>query len=268
MLFRSGAQAIEVSEHTFGGEYNETLVHQAVVAYMAGGRQGSKQQKTRSDVSGGGKRPWRQKGTGRARAGTIRSPIWRGGGTTFAARPQDHSQKLNKKMYRAALRSILAELVRSERLIVVEDFTVEAPKTKDLLAKLNGMGLTDVLIVSDAVDQNLYLAARNLPPQLQKKAILWGTVGAIAVRSVMTLGVVWLLKIPGLMLIGGLVCGLGAVGCALAPSIGWLVAARVVQGLGGGIAIPHCRSAAVNTNTLAFARLSPGARPDTSPQSV
>ena len=129
----NGAQAIEVSEHTFGGDYNETLVHQAVVAYMAGGRQGSKQQKTRSDVSGGGKRPWRQKGTGRARAGTIRSPIWRGGGVTFAARPQDHSQKLNKKMYRAALRSILAELVRSDRLIVVEDFAVETPKTKVLL---------------------------------------------------------------------------------------------------------------------------------------
>ncbi len=159
----NGAQAIEVCERTFGGEFNETLVHQAVVAYMAGGRQGTRAQKTRSEVSGGGKKPWRQKGTGRARAGTIRSPIWRSGGVTFAAKPQDHSQKLNKKMYRAALRSILAELVRSERLVVVEDFTVEAPKTKDLLAKLNGMGLTDVLIVSDAVDQNLYLAARNLP---------------------------------------------------------------------------------------------------------
>ncbi len=159
----NGAQAIEVCERTFGGEFNETLVHQAVVAYMAGGRQGTRAQKTRSEVSGGGKKPWRQKGTGRARAGTIRSPIWRSGGVTFAAKPQDHSQKLNKKMYRAALRSILAELVRSERLIVVEDFTVEAPKTKDLLTKLGGMGLTDVLIVSDAVDQNLYLAARNLP---------------------------------------------------------------------------------------------------------
>ena len=159
----NGAQAIEVCERTFGGEFNETLVHQAVVAYMAGGRQGTRAQKTRSEVSGGGKKPWRQKGTGRARAGTIRSPIWRSGGVTFAAKPQDHSQKLNKKMYRAALRSILAELVRSERLVVVEDFTVEAPKTKDLLAKRNGMGLTDVLIVSDAVDQNLYLAARNLP---------------------------------------------------------------------------------------------------------
>ena len=117
----------------------------------------------RADVSGGGKRPWRQKGTGRARAGTTRGPIWRGGGVTFAASTRNHDQKLNKKMYRAALRSILAELVRTDRLVVVEDFAVDAPKTKTLLAKLNGLGLTDVLIVSDAVDENLYLAARNLP---------------------------------------------------------------------------------------------------------
>ncbi|GGH96345.1 50S ribosomal protein L4 [Pseudomonas fluvialis] len=159
----NGAQAIEVSERTFGGEFNETLVHQAVVAYMAGGRQGTRAQKTRSEVSGGGKKPWRQKGTGRARAGTIRSPIWRSGGTTFAAKPQDHSQKLNKKMYRAAMRSILAELVRQDRLVVVDDFAVAAPKTKELAAKLAGLGLNDVLIVSESVDQNLYLAARNLP---------------------------------------------------------------------------------------------------------
>ena len=159
----NGAQAIEVSERTFGGEFNETLVHQAVVAYMAGGRQGTRAQKTRSEVSGGGKKPWRQKGTGRARAGTIRSPIWRSGGTTFAAKPQDHSQKLNKKMYRAAMRSILAELVRQDRLVVVDDFAVAAPKTKELAAKLAGLGLSDVLIVSESVDQNLYLAARNLP---------------------------------------------------------------------------------------------------------
>ena len=159
----NGAQAIDVCERTFGGEFNETLVHQAVVAYMAGGRQGSKKQKTRSEVSGGGKKPWRQKGTGRARAGTIRSPIWRGGGTTFAARPQDHSQKLNKKMYRAATRSILAELLRQDRLVVVEDFSVDAPKTKALLGKLETLGLQDVLIVSENVEQNLYLAARNLP---------------------------------------------------------------------------------------------------------
>ena len=159
----NGAAAIDVCERTFGGEFNETLVHQAVVAYMAGGRQGSKKQKTRSEVSGGGAKPWRQKGTGRARAGTIRSPIWRGGGTTFAARPQDHSQKLNKKMYRAAMRSILAELLRQDRLVVVEDFSVDAPKTKALLGKLDTLGLQDVLIVSENVEQNLYLAARNLP---------------------------------------------------------------------------------------------------------
>ena len=160
----AGAQGtVNVSEVAFGREFNQDLVHQAVVAYMAGARQGTKAQLTRAEVSGGGKKPWRQKGTGRARAGTIRSPIWRGGGTTFAARPQDHSQKLNKKMYRAALRSILAELVRTDRLVVVQDFAVESPKTKDLLGKLNNMSLTDVLIVSEAVDQNLYLAARNLP---------------------------------------------------------------------------------------------------------
>ena len=159
----NGAQAIEVSERTFGGEFNETLVHQAVVAYMAGGRQGTRAQLTRAEVRGGGKKPWRQKGSGGARAGSIRSPIWRSGGVTFAAKPQDHSQKLNKKMYRAALRSILSELVRQERLIVVEDFAVEAPKTKALVSKLGGLGLSDVLIVTEGVDENLYLAARNLP---------------------------------------------------------------------------------------------------------
>lgn len=159
----NGAQAIEVSERTFGGEFNETLVHQAVVAYMAGGRQGSRAQKTRAEVRGGGKKPWRQKGSGRARAGSSRSPIWRAGGVTFAAKPQDHAQKLNKKMYRAALRSILSELVRQERLVVVEDFAVDAPKTKALVSKLGTLGLNDVLIVTDAVDENLYLAAHNLP---------------------------------------------------------------------------------------------------------
>ncbi|NLD13640.1 MAG: 50S ribosomal protein L4 [Gammaproteobacteria bacterium] len=159
----NGAQAIDVCERTFGAEFNETLVHQAVVAYMAGGRQGSKKQKTRAEVSGGGRKPWRQKGTGRARAGTTRSPIWRSGGVTFAARPQDHSQKLNKKMYRAAMRSILAELVRQDRLVVVEELAIAAPKTKELLSKLNALQLNDVLIVSDAVEENLYLAARNIP---------------------------------------------------------------------------------------------------------
>ena len=157
------AQAIEVSELTFGGEFNETLVHQAVVAYMAGGRQGSKQQKTRSDVRGGGKRPWRQKGTGRARAGTIRSPIWRGGGKTFAARPQDWAQKVNRKMYRGAMQCILAELIRQERLILVEELSVSGPKTKELIAKLNDLGAPRALIVTKEVDENLYLAARNIP---------------------------------------------------------------------------------------------------------
>jgi len=153
---------VSVSENAFGREFNRDLVHQAIVAYMAGQRQGSKAQKTRSEVSGGGKKPWRQKGTGRARAGTIRSPIWRGGGVTFAAKPRDHSKKLNKKMYRAALRSILSELNRLERLVVVEDFAVDAPKTKGLVQKLAQYDLSDVLIVVEEVTQNLYLAARNL----------------------------------------------------------------------------------------------------------
>lgn len=153
---------VNVSENAFGREFNKDLVHQAIVAYMAGQRQGSKAQKNRAAVSGGGKKPWRQKGTGRARAGTIRSPIWRGGGVTFAAKPRDHSQKLNKKMYRAALRSILSELNRLERLVVVEDFAVDEPKTKGLVQKLAQFDLSDVLIVVEEVTKNLYLAARNL----------------------------------------------------------------------------------------------------------
>ncbi len=156
------AGTVAVSDATFARDFNQDLVHQAVVAYMAGGRQGSRAQKTRSEVAGGGKKPWRQKGTGRARAGTIRSPLWRSGGVTFAARPQDHSQKLNRKMYRAALRSILSELVRQERLVVVEDFAIEQPKTKGLLSKLNQYGLDNVLIVTEEVDRNLYLSSRNL----------------------------------------------------------------------------------------------------------
>ncbi len=158
-----GSGALQVSDVTFAAEFNESLIHQAVVAFLAGGRQGTKQQKTRSDVSGGGRKPWRQKGTGRARAGTIRSPIWRGGGTTFAARPQDHSQKLNRKMYRGALRSILSELVRQERLVIVESLTLEAPKTKQMVAKLKELGTDNALFVSDEVDANLYLSARNIP---------------------------------------------------------------------------------------------------------
>ncbi|EGQ9319325.1 50S ribosomal protein L4 [Vibrio cholerae] len=161
-LMVKGANALTVSETTFGRELNEALVHQVVVAYAAGARQGTRAQKTRSEVSGGGAKPWRQKGTGRARAGTIRSPIWRTGGVTFAAKPQDHSQKVNKKMYRGAMKSILSELVRQERLIVVENFSVEAPKTKALVAKLKELELNDVLIVTGEVDENLFLAARNL----------------------------------------------------------------------------------------------------------
>ena len=159
----NGAEAVQVSDVTFGTEFNETLVHQAVVAFMAGARQGTRAQKNRSDVSGGGRKPWRQKGSGRARAGTIRSPLWRGGGKTFAAKPQNHAQKLNKKMYRAALRSILSELVRQERIVVVEEFSVESPKTKLVVAKLNELNANGALIVSDEVDQNIYLAARNIP---------------------------------------------------------------------------------------------------------
>ncbi|MGF1910163.1 50S ribosomal protein L4 [Vibrio kasasachensis] len=161
-LMVKGADALTVSETTFGREFNEALVHQVVVAFAAGARQGTRAQKTRSEVSGGGAKPWRQKGTGRARAGTIRSPIWRSGGVTFAAKPQDHSQKVNKKMYRGAMKSILSELVRQERLIVVDNFSVEAPKTKELVAKLKELELNDVLIVTGEVDENLFLAARNL----------------------------------------------------------------------------------------------------------
>ena len=155
--------AVELSEVAFGRDFNEALVHQVVTAYLAGGRQGSKAQKSRGDVSGGGRKPFRQKGTGRARAGSIRSPIWVGGGKTFAARPQDWSQKVNRKMYRGAMQCILAELVRQDRLILVEEFSVEAPKTKELLAKLNDLNATRALIVTEAVDENLYLAARNIP---------------------------------------------------------------------------------------------------------
>ncbi|EAR53196.1 MULTISPECIES: 50S ribosomal protein L4 [unclassified Photobacterium] len=161
-LVVKGADALTVSETTFGRDFNEALVHQVVVAFAAGARQGTRAQKTRSDVSGGGAKPWRQKGTGRARAGTIRSPLWRSGGVTFAARPQDHSQKVNKKMYRGAMKSILSELVRQERLIVVDNFTLEAPKTKALVAKLKELELTDALIVTGELDENLFLAARNL----------------------------------------------------------------------------------------------------------
>lgn len=156
------SNGVDVSDTTFGREFNEALVHQVVVSYMAGSRQGTKAQKTRSEVQGGGRKPFRQKGTGRARAGTIRSPIWRGGGTTFAAKPRDHSKKVNKKMYRGAMQAILSELVRQDRLVVAEEFTVAEPKTKEVAAKLKELDLTNVLIVVEEVDDNLYLGARNL----------------------------------------------------------------------------------------------------------
>jgi len=160
-----GAQGqIEVSDAVYNREFNESLVHQTVVAYLAAGRAGTRAQKSRSDVSGGGAKPFRQKGTGRARAGTIRSPIWRSGGKTFAAKPQDYTQKLNKKMRRAAMQSILSELARQDRLVIVEDFGVDGPKTKELFAKLKGLGLqNNCLVVTEAFDQNLYLSGRNLP---------------------------------------------------------------------------------------------------------
>lgn len=156
------AGTVNVSEVAFGREFNQDLVHQAVVAYMAGARQGTKAQLTRAEVSGGGKKPWRQKGTGRARAGTIRSPIWRGGGATFAAKPRDYDQKLNKKMYRAAMQCILSELNRQDRLLVVESFEIDAPKTKSLVQKLAQYSLSEALIVTEEISENLFLASRNL----------------------------------------------------------------------------------------------------------
>ena len=156
------AGKVSVSDVAFAREFNEDLVHQVVTAYLAGGRQGTRAQKSRADARGGGRKPWRQKGTGRSRAGTIRSPIWRSGGVTFAARPKNHSQKVNRKMYRAALRSIMSELARQNRLMVVESLDVDQPKTKLLVQQLSDYGLDNVLIVSAEVGENLYLAARNL----------------------------------------------------------------------------------------------------------
>lgn len=166
--------SVEISETAFGREFNEPLVHQVVTAYLAGERQGSRAQKSRSEVRGGGRKPWRQKGTGRARAGSIRSPIWRGGGVTFAAKPQNHAQKVNRKMYRGAMRCILSELIRQDRLVAVDSFHVDSPKTRSLLQKIKNLelplgatasgngGRGNLLIVAEAVDENLFLAARNL----------------------------------------------------------------------------------------------------------
>ncbi len=157
-------KAVELNDAVFASEYNETLVHQAVVAYMSAGRAGTKAQKTRTDVNGGGAKPWRQKGTGRARAGTSRGPIWRKGGVTFAARPRDYSKKLNKKMYRAAMRSIFSELVRSESLIIVDDFSIIKPKTKNMVEALAGWKVSaDSLLVGIDKEENVNLSSRNIP---------------------------------------------------------------------------------------------------------
>lgn len=154
---------LEVSEATFGAKFNETLVHQVVTAYRAAGRAGTKRQKSRAEVRGGGKKPWSQKGTGQARAGSSRSPIWVGGGVTFAARPRDFSQKVNRKMYRGAIRAMLSELARTDRLIVTDSIPLEAPKTRLLANQLKSWSLEKVLIVVEATDEKLFLAARNLP---------------------------------------------------------------------------------------------------------
>ena len=158
-----GSGSVQVSDDTFAVDFKESLVHQVVTACLSGARSGNAQQKSRSQVNGGGIKPWRQKGTGRARAGTIRSPLWRGGGATFASSPRDYAQKINRKMYRGAMRSILSELVRQDRLVAVDSFAVKKPKTKELLGMLQDLGLQSVLIVTVDPDENLYLAARNLP---------------------------------------------------------------------------------------------------------
>ena len=163
LLSNTKNKDISISNDVFSKEFNESLIHQAVVSFMAASRQGSAKQKNRSEVRGGGKKPYRQKGTGRARAGTIRSPLWRGGGVTFAARPRDYSKKLNKKMYRAAIKSIFSELVRQNRLVAIEKPVLEKPKTKEIASFLNEFSLSKVLIIIDELDMNLYLSARNIP---------------------------------------------------------------------------------------------------------
>ena len=163
LLSSTKNQDINISENAFSKDFNEALVHQAVVSFLAGSRQGTSKQKTRSEVRGGGKKPYRQKGTGRARAGTIRSPLWRGGGIAFAATPRDYSKKINKKMYRAAIRSIFSELLRQGRLVAIEKPILEKPKTKEIANFLKEFSLSKVLIITDELDVNLYLSARNIP---------------------------------------------------------------------------------------------------------
>jgi len=163
IAIHNSKKKVSVSDDAFAASLNETLVHQLVVSYMASGRAGSKAQKTRSQVRGGGAKPWRQKGTGRARAGTIRSPIWRSGGVTFAATPRDYSKKLNKKMYRVGMRSLVSELVRQDRLVLIDKLGVTEPKTKQMQARLTELGIDDALLLTDGLDSAVYLAARNIP---------------------------------------------------------------------------------------------------------
>ena len=157
------AGTMSVADNIFAAKFNEPLIHQVLVSYMAGSRSGTKAQKSRSEVRGGGRKPWRQKGTGRARAGSIRSPIWRGGGVTFAAKPRDFSKKINKKMFRGAMRSIFSELVRQERFVCVDEFDVSESKTKLVKEKLDKLGLKEVLIITEGLSENLYLGVRNIP---------------------------------------------------------------------------------------------------------
>ena len=180
----AGGKDIKVSEATFGREFSEALVHQVVTAYLAGGRAGTKAQKNRSAARGGGKKPWRQKGTGRARAGTIRSPIWRGGGRTFAATPRDHSQKVNRKMYRGAMQAILSELVRQDRLLVVDSLEIAEPRTAVLLGKLSELGFETGLIVTNELDENVYLASRNVPGVYTVDVAAIDPVGLVAADKV------------------------------------------------------------------------------------
>ena len=163
LIIHKSKEKVSVSDDAFAAEYNETLVHQLVVSYMSGARAGTKAQKNRAAASGGGAKPWRQKGTGRARAGTIRSPIWRSGGVTFAASPRDFSKKLNKKMYRVGMRSLVSELIRQQRLILISELGVSEAKTKVMNTRLNEIGVNDALILTDGLDSTVYLAARNIP---------------------------------------------------------------------------------------------------------
>ena len=191
LQLHNSKEMIAVSDTVFASDYNESLIHQLVTAYLAGARSGTKAQKNRAAVSGGGAKPWNQKGGGRARAGTIRSPLWRSGGVTFAAQPRDHSQKLNKKMYRSGVRSIFSELVRSDRLKVVDDIAVDAPKTKQMIAKLDDLGVTKALIVTETGDENLYLSARNLHHVEVSDVVGLSPVNLVAYESVViTVGAV------------------------------------------------------------------------------